>query len=239
MNKILMISECYMRLVNIGQLIKWRKEKNMNVKEALEYKPLLKVKEGEKLKSEYIAEYDENEGVYNCYSTEKHTAFFFDERSGNFHLMPKYNVKTYSSEIEDKRNDVYKLLQDVLKEKQEWVLKDRRTGNGRMQYYSLFNYLRIVVDNRNYDLMFFRMAINKNDKQVECALKSIQFAVTVNESSCDIYPETLQESKNEKENEIPYYYNPDVSFEENDKIVDAFIKFIERNENNIYKSIEK
>lgn len=95
------------------------------------------------------------------------------------------------------------------------------------------------MDNRNYDLMFFRMAINKNDKQVECALKSIQFAVTVNESSRDIYPETLQESKNEKENEIPYYYNPDVSFEENDKIVDAFIKFIERNENNIYKSIEK
>ena len=236
-----MISECYMRLVNIGQLITWRKGKNMNVKEALEYKPLLKVKEGEKLKSEYIAEYDENEGVYNCYSTEKHIAFFFDERSGNFHLMPKDNVETYSSEIIDKRNDVYKLLQDALNEKQEWVLKDKRTGNGRMQYYSLFNYLRIVVDNRNYDLMFFRMAINKNVKQVECALKSIQFAVTVNESSCDKYPMSLQNNDKTKKDGENYfqYYNPDVSFEANDKIVDAFIKFIERNENNIYKSIEK
>ena len=234
-----MISECYMRLVNIGQLIKWRKEKKMNVKEALEYKPLLKVKEGEKLKSEYIAEYDENEGVYNCYSTEKHTAFFFDERSGNFHLMPKYNVKTYSSEIEDKRNDVYKLLQDVLKEKQEWVLKDRRTGNGRMQYYSLFNYLRVMVDNRNYDLMFFRMAINKNDKKVKCALKSIQFAVTVDEHSCDKYPMSLQDNDKKEGENYFQYYNPEVSYEEDDKIVDAFIKFIERNEENIYKSIEK
>ena len=213
----------------------------MNVKEALEYKPLLKVIEGENLKTKCIAEYDKNEGVYNCYSTEKHTAFFFDERSGNFHLMPKDKVETYSREIIDKRNDVYKLLQDALNEKQEWVLKDKKTGNGRMQYYSLFNYLRVMVDNRNYDLMFFRMAINKKVKQVECALKSIQFAVTVNESSCDKYPMSLQNNDKTKKNGENYfqYYNPEVSFEEDDKIVDAFIKFIERNENNIYKSIEK
>ncbi len=54
-------------------------------------------------------------------------------------------------------------------------------------YHSLFDYLRVKVDNRNYDLMFFRMAINKNDKKVKCALKSIQFAVTVDEHSCDKY----------------------------------------------------
>ena len=205
------------------------------------YRGLLKVKEGENLKTKCIAEYDKNEGVYNCYSTEKHTAFFFDERSGNFHLMPKDKVETYSREIIDKRNDVYKLLQDALNEKQEWVLKDKKTGNGRMQYYSLFNYLRVMVDNRNYDLMFFRMAINKKVKQVECALKSIQFAVTVNESSCDKYPMSLQNNDKTKKNGENYfqYYNPEVSFEEDDKIVDAFIKFIERNENNIYKSIEK
>ena len=183
----------------------------MNVKEALEYKPLLKVKEGENLKPKCIAEYDKNEGVYNCYSTEKHTAFFFDERSGNFHLMPKDKVETYSREIIDKRNDVYKLLQDALNEKQEWVLKDKKTGNGRMQYYSLFNYLRVMVDNRNYDLMFFRMAINKKVKQVECALKSIQFAVTVNESSCDKYPMSLQNNDKTKKNGENYfqYYNPE------------------------------
>lgn len=155
--------------------------------------------------------------------------------------MPKDKVETYSREIIDKRNDVYKLLQDALNEKQEWVLKDKKTGNGRMQYYSLFNYLRVMVDNRNYDLMFFRMAINKKVKQVECALKSIQFAVTVNESSCDKYPMSLQNNDKTKKNGENYfqYYNPEVSFEEDDKIVDAFIKFIERNENNIYKSIEK
>lgn len=210
----------------------------MNIKEALEYKPLLKVNEGENLKPEHIAEYDENEGIYNCYSTEKHLAFFFDEGSGNFHLMPpKDNVETYSEEIITKRNDIYKLLQYALNEKQGWVLKDKRTGNGRMQYHSLFNYLRVMVDNRKYDLMFFRMAINKNVKQVECILKCIQFAVTVNASSCDIYPISLQNNdKTKKDGEnIFYYYNPDVSFEDNDKIVDAFVKFIEKNEKHICK----
>lgn len=211
----------------------------MNVKEALGYKPLLKI--GENLDPVDIAEYDGNKGIYNCYSTEKYTAFFFDERSGNFHLMPRNEIEMYSNQIIGKRNDVYKLLQDTLNEKQGWILKDKRTGNGRMQYQSLFNYLRVIVDKRNYDLMFFRMAINKNIKQVECALKSIQFAVTINEFSCDKYPMSLQNNdKTKKDGENCFqYYNPDVSFEENDKIVDAFIKFIERNENNIYKSIEK
>ncbi len=50
MNKILIISECYIRLVNMGKLITWRKEKNMKVEEALKYEPVLKVKEGENLK---------------------------------------------------------------------------------------------------------------------------------------------------------------------------------------------
>lgn len=204
----------------------------MNVKEALGYKPLLKI--GENLDPVDIAEYDGNEGIYNCYSTEKHLAFFFDEGSGNFHLMPKDNVETYSEEIKTKRKDVYKLLKYALNEKQGWVLKDKRTGNGRMQYHSLFNYLRVMVDNRKYDLIFFRMAINKNVKQVECILKCIQFAVTVNASSCDIYPISLQNDKTKKDGENNfYYYNPDVSFEDNDKIVDAFVKFIENNEKNI------
>ena len=67
------------------------------------------------------------------------------------------------------------------------------------------------------------------------------FAVTVNESSCDKYPMSLKNNDKTKKNGENYfqYYNPEVSFEEDDKIVDAFIKFIERNENNIYKSIEK
>ncbi len=218
----------------------------MKEKEALEYEPFLNVKEGENLKLE-VAEYDKNNnGVYNCYRDENHTAKFFDKSSGNFHLMPKDNVKTYSKKITDKRNKVYKLL-DALKlnEKQGWDLKGSGKGKGRNpQYYSLFDYLRVKVDNRNYDLMFFRMAIDKNVKQVECALKSIQFAVIVNdnEHSCDIYPMSLQDNDKTKmdgEDYFQYYYNPEVSFEEDDKIVDAFIKFIERNEENIYKSIEK
>lgn len=215
----------------------------MKEKEALEYEPFLNVKEGENLKLE-VAEYDKkNNGVYNCYNEDK-TAKFFDEKSGNFHLMPKDKdkVKEYlEKEIEKKRNVVRELLKDALK--QGWHLT--RNGSGTNQdYHSLFNYLRVKVDNRNYDLMFFRMAINKNVKKVECALKSIQFAVIVNdnEHSCDIYPMSLQDNDRTKKDEeiyFQYYYNPEVSFEEDDKIVDTFIKFIERNEENIYKSIEK
>lgn len=93
-----------MRLVNIGKLITQRKEKNMKEKEALEYEPFLNVKEGENLKLE-VAEYDKkNNGVYNCYNEDK-TAKFFDEKSGNFHLMPKDKdkVKEYlEKEIEKK-----------------------------------------------------------------------------------------------------------------------------------------
>ena len=58
MNKILIISECYIRLVNMGKLITWRKEKNMKVEEALKYEPVLKVKEGENLKKVDVAEFD-------------------------------------------------------------------------------------------------------------------------------------------------------------------------------------
>ena len=222
MNKILIISECYIRLVNMGKLITWRKEKNM------------KVKEGENLKKVDVAEYDKNKGVYNG-----STAKFFDGSSGNFHLMPpedKVEEKCPKKEIEEKRNNVYNLLK--LNKKQGWDLT--RNGKGRnSDYHSLFDYLRVKVDNRNYDLMFFRMAINKNDKKVKCALKSIQFAVTVDEHSCDKYPMSLQDNDKKEGENYFQYYNPEVSYEEDDKIVDAFIKFIERNEENIYKSIEK
>ena len=209
MNKILIISECYIRLVNMGKLITWRKEKN-------------------------VAEYDKNKGVYNG-----STAKFFDGSSGNFHLMTpedKVEEKCPKKEIEEKRNNVYNLLK--LNKKQGWDLT--RNGKGRnSDYHSLFDYLRVKVDNRNYDLMFFRMAINKNDKKVKCALKSIQFAVTVDEHSCDKYPMSLQDNDKKEGENYFQYYNPEVSYEEDDKIVDAFIKFIERNEENIYKSIEK
>ena len=228
MNKILIISECYIRLVNMGKLITWRKEKNMKVEEALKYEPVLKVKEGENLKKVDVAEYDKNKGVYNG-----STAKFFDGSSGNFHLMPP------EDKVEEKcpkRNNVYNLLK--LNKKQGWDLT--RNGKGRnSDYHSLFDYLRVKVDNRNYDLMFFRMAINKNDKKVKCALKSIQFAVTVDEHSCDKYPMSLQDNDKKEGENYFQYYNPEVSYEEDDKIVDAFIKFIERNEENIYKSIEK
>lgn len=70
-------------------------------------------------------------------------------------------------------------------------------------------------------------------------MKSIQFAVTVDEHSCDKYPMSLQDNDKKEGENYFQYYNPEVSYEEDDKIVDAFIKFIERNEENIYKSIEK
>ena len=42
------------------------------------------------------------------------------------------------------------------------------------------------------------------------------------------------------EDKFQYYYNPKVDFgDDNKKIIEDFIKFIERNENNICKDIEQ
>lgn len=85
--------------------------------------------------------------------------------------------------------------------------------------------------------MCFRFC--KHENIVECILKSVQYETEINILSSDIYPETLQDndkSKIEKENEIQYYYNPEVDFyDDNKSIIEDFIKFIEKDEKDIYK----
>ena len=95
--------------------------------------------------------------------------------------------------------------------------------------------------NRTYSLMCFRFC--KHENIVECILKSIQYETEIDILSSDIYPESLQDndkSKIKAEDKFQYYYNPKVDFgDDNKKIIEDFIKFIERNENNICKDIEQ
>ena len=74
-------------------------------------------------------------------------------------------------------------------------------------------------------------------------MKSIQYETEIDILSSDIYPESLQDndkSKIKAEDKFQYYYNPKVDFgDDNKKIIEDFIKFIERNENNICKDIEQ
>lgn len=207
----------------------------MNLKEALEYKGILQI--GTEKGPKDIAEYVEESGIYKCYSDEKHIARFFDDSSGNFHLMPKDKkiLNACQQEITEKRDKIFVLLNQYTEGKIEWKLKDKRTGNGKKQYHSLYNYLRIEVKNRKYDLMFFRMAINKEIKEVKCIIKSVQFAFSLDAASCDMYPELLDDQENiesiwEKENKAQYYFNPKVAFEDDMAIVKNFIEYIETNE---------
>ncbi|RGI26146.1 hypothetical protein DXC15_13405 [Ruminococcus sp. OM08-13AT] len=104
----------------------------MKEKEALEYEPFLNVKEGENLKLE-VAEYDKkNNGVYNCYNEDK-TAKFFDEKSGNFHLMPKDKdkVKEYlEKEIEKKKECCSRIIERCVKTRMAFNKKWKRNESG-------------------------------------------------------------------------------------------------------------
>ena len=107
--------------------------------------------------------------------------------------------------------------------------------------YSNLSVALLSNPNRTYSLMCFRFC--KHENIIECILKSVQYETEINILSSDIYPESLQDndkSKDKKENSVQYYYNPKVDFHDDNKnIIEDFIKFIEENENNIYKNAEK
>lgn len=119
----------------------------------------------------------------------------------------------------------------LLKKKDGWSLKK---CEGKVKYYgNLFNYLRASTGNCNYDLMFFRMALNKNEQQVECVLKSIQFACNNNITySYELYPESTKNGDGKiDESGTNIYYNPHVNFYDSEmEICNAFMDFIELNE---------
>ena len=166
-----------------------KSRKNLGLEEALIYKPILKIAS----KETKVADKNKNEYVGETYKS-GNPALFFDKDTGNFHIMPKEArvlndceeaiAKKYS-EIAEKleKNEAYR----------DWT-RAKRVGKGKIQYKDLFNYIRIKVENeRNYDLMFFRMSLDKKAKNVSCILKSIQYECSRGKlQSCTIYPESLE-----------------------------------------------
>lgn len=200
----------------------------MEIKDALKYKPILKI-------GVDVAKYGVDDGKYKDIK-EAHNAIFFDgsEKRGNFHIMPDIKQDEYealSKVIDDKLKEIYAKLDDRLKEKRDW--EKSNAGNGAAQYKGLFNYKRIKVGNeRNYDLMLFRMALDEKEKNVSCELMSVQYECwRGNLQSCTIYPESLEDGCEKTDDKGNCYYNPSVSFYDDvDRIIDDFINFIKEKE---------
>jgi len=204
---------------------------------------------------EYKLWIEKNEGKDYPYKDSKGKKnFLYDSSSGNYHLMPKdlQLAKQISEDISIKLNGLKDELQKQLKEKNIEYVKGKgiklrhdpkitvfqEDGFEEARY--IYSYLSVALlsnPNRTYSLMCFRFC--KHENIVECILKSVQYETEINILSSDIYPETLQDndkSKIEKENEIQYYYHPEVDFyDDNKSIIEDFIKFIEKDEKDIYK----
>lgn len=199
----------------------------MTIKEALEYKGHIYIGEEEV----NIAKHEK--GKYILDNKNEGNAYYFDgsKKLGNFHLIPCCNKDEIDKMILGKLLNVRHILEGLLKKKDGWSLKK---CEGKVKYYgNLFNYLRASTGNCNYDLMFFRMALNKNEQQVECVLKSIQFACNNNITySYELYPESTKNGDGKiDESGTNIYYNPHVNFYDSEmEICNAFMDFIELNE---------
>lgn len=222
-----------------------KSRKNLGLDEALIYKPILKIAS----KEAKVAKYDMDDGKYeDIYyiggkNKKKNNAIFFDSSSGNFHIMPKEAevLNDCKEAIVKKYSEIAGKLDEKLEKNEahrDWT-RAKRVGKGKIQYKDLFNYIRIKVENeRNYDLMFFRMSLDEKAKNVSCILKSIQYEYSRDFQSCSIYPESLEDGCEKKERIENCYYNPCVSFDDDaDTIVNDFINFIKEKEEN-YKSSE-
>lgn len=217
-----------------------KSRKNLGLDEALTYTPILKIA-SDKIDVVEVADKNKNEYVGETYKS-GNPALFFDKKTGNFHIMPKEArvLNDCEETIAKKYSEIAEKLDEKLKKNKEyrdWT-RPKRTG-GAPQYKGLFNYIRIKVENeRNYDLMFFRMALDKKTKNVSCIFKSIQYEYSRDFQSCSIYPESLEDGCEKKERIENCYYNPCVSFDDDaDTIVNDFINFINEKEEN-YKSSE-
>lgn len=209
------------------------------VKEALTYTPILKIASDEP----NIAEYDMNDGQYSeekYRNTTGYYAKFFDVGTGNFHIMPKEDeiLLKCSETITKKYNEIEKVLQKTVPDV-GWEYK-KHPCTAQTQYHKLFCFFTVTVGNeRNYDLMFFRMSLDEKAKNVSCILKSIQYECSRgNLQSCTIYPESLEDGCEKTDDKGNCYYNPCVRFNDDaDTIVNDFINFIKEKEEN-YKSSE-
>ena len=216
-----------------------KSRKNLGSDEALTYTPILKIA-SDKIDVVEVADKNKNEYVGETYKS-GNPALFFDKNTGNFHIMPKEArvLNDCEEAIAKKYSEIAEKLDEKLKKNKEYRDWTKRVGKGKIQYKDLFNYIRIKVENeRNYDLMFFRMSLDEKAKNVSCILKSIQYEYSRDFQSCSIYPESLEDGCEKKERIENCYYNPCVSFyDDADTIVNDFINFIKEKEEN-YKSSE-
>lgn len=220
-----------------------KSRKNLGLDEELTYTPILKIV-SDKINVVEVADKNKNEYVGEIYKnkTSGKPAKFFDGSSGNFHIMPKEDEILFkcSEAITKKYNEIKKVLQKTVQD-EGWEYEEHPCDNWICkQYHGLFAFVRVTVENeRKYDLMFFRMALDKKSKSVSCILKSIQYECSRgNLQSCTIYPESLEDGCEKTDDKGNCYYNPCVSFDDDaDTIVDDFINFIKEKEEN-YKSSE-
>lgn len=193
------------------------------------------LKIGEPAQEETIAKYDGKTGEYLS-SDDERKAYLYDERTGNVHLIPKDDTDRISEAVREKRRDVRAALREKIRDKKGWILK-ARAGCGRKQYRGLYDFLRIQVETRIYELMFFRMAYDSQKKQMECHLESIQFSYYTGDiKSYLVYPASMKNDWTAKAITEKGYYNPQISFsDDNKEIAEAFIRFIETKEKEFHQ----
>lgn len=182
------------------------------------------------------------------YKVSQKENFMVDKSMGNYHLMPE-DLKRAEA-ISDKLGVLKKELEKQLEEKQINYVKGRGKSlrhNPRITTFqednfenarNIFSYLCVTLQsnpNRKYELTCFRFC--KRENTIECILKSIQYETSVNIISSDIYPESLEdgaESSSKDIDKFQYYFNPNVKFDNDEKIIiEDFINYIERNEKRI------
>lgn len=192
------------------------------------------LKIGEPAQEETIAKYDDKTGEYLSDDGEEKVWLC---NGGNIHLMPKNKEKTkeVSEHIKKKIGKVKESLEKVISGKTGWLLGK---NEGHEQYCRLFAYIRIKIENRNYDMMFFRMAIDWEKEHMECNFESLQFEYWTGcgIKSYTIYPESLEDGYKKYDERGNGYYNPPVRFHsEDDSIAKAFIAFVEEKEKELHQ----
>lgn len=177
----------------------------------------------------YIEKKEDNQEIVEI---RKNEGTFKRNDRYNYHLMPKdiKCVENLSDSISKKLEGIKQNISDCRKDNVKIRIN---TSNGK-EYFGLYNYLRVSVNNiRDYDLMCFRMA--KRENEVQCVIQSIQYEVHTKKfkDNKKIYPENLNNDKGIAENNKHenFYYNPDISFfDDEKKIANSFMNFIEENE---------
>lgn len=171
----------------------------------------------------------------------KNVDFVYDKDTGNYHLVPE-NIDlavVIANDISKKMDELRLVMNNDFKKRLKKPCKMIRIVTPRDTYFekegysyknakNIFSYIRVFIENTRYDLTGIRFY--KKDKRICCSLKNMQFIkMRINNLlSCDAYPNTLSSNVSNTVigGEKIEYYNPNVNFDNNDEIIEEFIKFI-------------